>query len=354
MDVESRLGGAFERSAETVHPDVPDALREVRGRARRRTVRRRAAVVAAVVGVATAAGLVSLVGAPGPDRTEDPVRPSQDDPTVSVEVVREVTAPDLGLRKLLSVAVGPDGRVYTTDTSQRVAELTPDLELVRTWGSSGGGPGQFRLVQGSIAVGPNGSVHVSDSGNFRVQEFTADGEFVRAVGEFGNGPGQFTWPFDVVVDADGFLYVADDKEQTLTKLSPSGRQVWRRGGLRETDPRLQGHFHVAGFDPQGHLVVTIDDQALVLLLDTGGEVAGTAPIKATPPELCDASVDPDGRYYHTACLAPWRLGVVEPDGTASFTLEDAGLVQSPRWSAEGRGYAVTEDGSLVELRTEVD
>ena len=85
-------------------------------------------------------------------------------------------------------------------------------------------------MQGSLTVGPDGSVYVADTGNFRVQVFTPAGGFVRSIGEFGNGPGQFTWPFDLAVDADGNVYVADDKEQTLAKLSPSGRQLWRRGG----------------------------------------------------------------------------------------------------------------------------
>jgi sugar lactone lactonase YvrE len=352
MDVESRLGRALQRSADGVQPDVPDALREVRGKARGRKTRRRAGVAVAIVGALAAVGLTAQLLTPGSDRGQDPVRPPQDDVTVSVDVVNEATAPDLGLRKLLSVAVAPDGRVYVTDTSQQVAELTPDLEVVRTWGSSGEQAGQLRLVQGSIAVGPDGSVYVSDGGNFRVQEFTPDGEFVRSIGEFGTGPGQFTWPFDVAVDADGNLYVSDDKEQTLAKLAPSGRQLWRIGGLRETDPRLQGHFHLSGFDAQGHLVVTNDDRALVLLLNADGSVAGTAPVTATPPEVCDASVDPSGRYYLTACLAPWRLRVVEPDGTPATAIEDAGLVQAPRWTADGRGYAVTDDGSVVELRVE--
>ena len=282
MDVESRLDQALERGGQTVQPDVSAALREVRARDRRRTTRRRVVTAAAVAGVVLAAGVVAKVGAPGSDGTESPVSPPREIETwgaVSLTLVREATAESLGLRKLLSAAVAPDGRVYVTDTSQRVAELSPDLDVVRTWGGTGPGPGRFRLVQGSIAIGPGGRVYVSDTGNFRVQEFTADGQFVRSIGEFGNGPGQFTWPFDLVVDADGNLYVADDKEQTLARLSPSGRQLWRRGGLDETDPRLQGHQHLSMVDSQGRPLTTNDDQG-------GGDASRPGRLGGPHPRPC--------------------------------------------------------------------
>ncbi len=102
--------------------------------------------------------------------------------------------------------------------------------------------------------------------------FSADGRFLRSVGEFGNGPGQFTWPFDLAVDADGFLYVSDDKEKTLAKLTPAGRQVWRLGGIGETDPRLEGHHHLAMVDDQGRVVVTNDDAGEVMLIGSDGSV----------------------------------------------------------------------------------
>src|SRR3954449_12506474 len=59
------------------------------------------------------------------------------------------------------------------------------------------------------------------------------------------------------------------------KLTPSGRQVWRRGGLGvETDPRLRGHQHLSGFDPSGRLLTVNDDAGVVLLSNPAGEVIG--------------------------------------------------------------------------------
>ena len=357
MDVESRLDRALRRGGETVEPDLSSALLDVRRQARRRTAQRRA-VLAAAVGVVLVAGGVATLSSPGLDRTQDPVAtPGETEPseTVSLSVVHEASAASLGMRKLLSAAVAPNGHVYVTDTSQRVVELSPDLGVVRSWGGSGTASGRFRLVQGGIAVGPDGLVYVSDTGNFRVQVFTAAGTFLRSIGEFGSGPGQFTWPFDLVVDGEGNLYVADDKEETLAKLSPDGEQLWRRGGLRESDPQLQGHFHISSFDPDSLLVVTIDDNGQVLLLDADGAVVETLDATmSSPGRVCDATTDPAGFYYLTPCFEPWDVLALRPDGTAAGTWEGAGLVQAPRWTADGRGYAVTVDGGIVEVANAVD
>ena len=357
MDVESRIDGALERAGKTVQPDLAGALREVHARDRRRTTRRRAGVAAAVVGVVLAAGVVAKLGAPSDD-AESPVSPPRETETsgaVSLALVREVTAESLGLRKLLSAAVAPNGHVYVTDTSQRVAELGPDLDVVRTWGGSGTDEGELRLVQGSIAVDNGGRVYISDTGNFRIQVFAANGRFLRSVGEFGNGPGQFTWPFDLAVDADGNLYVTDDKEQTLTKLSPSGRQLWRRGGLDETDPRLQGHEHLSMVDAQGRVLTTNDDKGLIMLLGPEGSVEHTLdPASLDEGGACDATTDSTGHYFLASCFTPSGVQVYTADGTLVGSWSGAGLVQAPRWGADGRGYAVTHDGGIVEVRLGTD
>ncbi len=358
MDVESRLDQALERGGQTVQPDVPAALLDVRRRAQRSMAKRRAGMAAAVAGVVLAAGLAARIGAPGADGSEDPVSPPRETGTsdaVSLTLVREATAESLGLRKLLSAAVAADGRVYVTDTSHRVAELSADLEVIRTWGGSGVGEGQFRMVQGSIAVDDEGRVYVADTGNFRIQVFTASGRFLRSVGSYGNGPGQFTWPFDLVVDDTGNLYVADDKEQTLTKLSPTGDQIWRRGGLAETDPRLQGHEHLSMLDAQGRLLTTNDDRGLVMLLAPDGSVEHTLdPAELEAGGVCDATIDAAGHYFLTSCYTPSGVEVYTAEGTLVGSWSGAGLVQAPRWGPDGRGYAVTAAGGIVSVRSDTD
>src|SRR5262245_18669251 len=368
MNVESRLRHALQEEATTVQPDMAEARNAVRVLARRRTARRRAAMVIAATAAAVAAVALVALARGALHRAEPVPAPEPEIPKVTLGIISERSAADLGIEQALSLAVGADGHVYVTDSSEHVTELTADLRLVRSWGGSGTGPGRFRLIQGSIAVGPQGHVYVSDAGNFRVQEFTSAGRFVGQVGSFGTGPGQFTWPFDLAVDADGNLYVADDRAETLTKLTPSGRQVWRHGELGvETDPRLRGHEHLAGFDPAGHLLTVNDDVGVVLLWNASGEVIGgfgtqipsashtTDTVRGDelfPRGACDATADPSGRIYITSCENahdPHWTGIFSADGTPVGSWSDSPLIHSPRWGSDGRGYTVTTSGGVAEV-----
>ena len=84
--------------------------------------------------------------------------------------------------------------VYVVDTgNHRVQKFDASGNFVSTWGSSGGGNGQFNNPRG-IAVDNSGNVYVADTNNNRVQEFDANGNFVSTWGSFGSGNGQFTSP----------------------------------------------------------------------------------------------------------------------------------------------------------------
>ena len=91
MDVDSRLRRVLEREGASLQPDVPAALREVHGRARRSTTKRRVlAVVAATAAVVAAIGI--LAGARGVlHRADAPPSQHPDAPSVSLSVVRWVS-----------------------------------------------------------------------------------------------------------------------------------------------------------------------------------------------------------------------------------------------------------------------
>lgn len=78
-----------------------------------------------------------------------------------------------------AVAVADDGSFYVSDGygNARVLHFAADGRLLRQWGDSGAGPGQFRLVHG-VALGADGRVYVADRENERVQLFDATGRFV--------------------------------------------------------------------------------------------------------------------------------------------------------------------------------
>jgi hypothetical protein len=150
--------------------------------------------------------------------------------------------------------VGLDGFVYVSDSyNNRIVKLDgDDGGLVTEWGNEGiVGDGSsddlFRYPNG-VAVGPNGSVYVTNSGkNLIVQLDGDDGEIVTVWGTGGvvmadgkrepfsfprgvivkrAAPDvQFNSPRDVAVDLNGNVYVADMQNHRIVKLIDTSAPV---------------------------------------------------------------------------------------------------------------------------------
>jgi len=138
------------------------------------------------------------------------------------------------------VAVAPDGTLYIADTgNHRIQHLTADGQVLEVWGRYGnlmdGGPeaappGTFNEPWG-IAVGPDGSVYVADTWNHRIQKFDAHGKFLTMWGRFGNDGNMLSlWgPRDVVVDAAGHVFVTDTGNKRIVVYSANGEPLAQFG-----------------------------------------------------------------------------------------------------------------------------
>jgi streptogramin lyase len=83
-------------------------------------------------------------------------------------------------RQPTDVAWDSEGNIYITDgyINSRVAKYDKNGDWVKSWGSKGTGPGQFRLPH-SIGIDRNNNVYVGDRSNHRIQVFDTDGKFQR-------------------------------------------------------------------------------------------------------------------------------------------------------------------------------
>lgn len=259
-------------------------------------------------------------------------------------------ARSLGLTNPRSLAIGPDGLLYVTDASQRVSVISPEGDVIRRWGRPGSGPGEFSFsasdpsdsdIHAKIAVGADGLVYVSDSGNDRVEVFTSTGNFVRQIGSHGRSEGHLVAPFDVAVDATGDVFVADDELRTVTKFAPDGRPLWRIGGGVSPDPDLQGHQHLSAVDAHGRLVVSDDDTGAVLYVDAHGHV-----VDRFHQVGCDVSVDPLGNTYVNACDG--RILVFDREHRPVGRW-DSGAQFSPRFGPGGERFLLN-NGMILRLR----
>jgi len=284
-------------------------------------------------------------------------------------ITARYTARSLGLHHPDALAISPDGNLYVTDASQRVTVISPAGKVLRRWGKHGTRPGEFQFiaidpttptdVAGKIAVGPDGKVYVSDSGNGRVQVFTPDGRFIRQLGSFGSGKGQFIHPFDLAADGAGNVYIADAQTETLTKFSPAGTVIWTIGGGASTDPDLNGHFHFTSFDAHGRLVVVNDDQNRVLYVDPSGhKVDAFSPSTSGQPGgyVCEATADAAGNTFVSGCgtdAGPTLVYNRAHRLIAKWPGTRYSLLRSPVFGPQGEVFALATDGSILRLHITV-
>ncbi|MFN8413759.1 MAG: TIGR03663 family protein [Anaerolineales bacterium] len=163
-----------------------------------------------------------------------------------------------------ALAFASDGTFYVADSrNNRVLHMDAQGKIINQWGTFADGTtipvsnGTFNEPWG-IAVGPDGSVYVTDTWNHRIEKFTASGTFVKAWGFFGQGdtPEAFYGPRGLATDSSGRVYVTDTGNNASLCLM-------RMNFITQ--------FGSAGFDPgqfDEPVGVTVDKNGTVYVVDT--------------------------------------------------------------------------------------
>jgi DNA-binding beta-propeller fold protein YncE len=123
------------------------------------------------------------------------------------------------------IAIGPDDSIYVVDSGDnRIVKLGPDGQVLATWGSEGSGDGQF-IGLSSVAVDPiTNKVYVTDPINRRIQVFDSAGRFLTKwpVPEWGQPVG-FE---DLAVDPDrGRLYASSAHMHSILVFDLQGNRI---------------------------------------------------------------------------------------------------------------------------------
>ena len=126
------------------------------------------------------------------------------------------------------VAITNDGHILVTD-DHRLQKLTTNGVCVKSVGSSESRSGrlQFNYPAGIAVHSTTGQIFVADFHNNRILVFNNDLTFLHTIAPTGNR--SFHHPFDVAIDNEGYLYVAEYWSHCITKLTTKGQYITRFG-----------------------------------------------------------------------------------------------------------------------------
>ena len=133
-----------------------------------------------------------------------------------------------------------ENELYVLDNDKTCQIVVLDRrsgDVLRSFGSPGGEPGQFRLPS-SLCIGPEGFIYVSDTMNWRVQKITREGEPVWSVGQPGYQVGQFGRPRGIRVAPDGLIYVVDGATEIVQLYDSEWNSLMHFGGPGRTPGTL--------------------------------------------------------------------------------------------------------------------
>lgn len=104
-----------------------------------------------------------------------------------------------------------------------------DGESLFEFGTPGANEGELYHPT-NIALGGDGNIYISDTGNFRIQVFDPQGKYLRKVGALGVSSGQFSRPKGLSFDKNGNLYVVDSAFNNVQIFNPEGQLLLPIGG----------------------------------------------------------------------------------------------------------------------------
>ena len=138
------------------------------------------------------------------------------------------------------VAVAPDSSLYIADQGdQRIRKISPAGIITTVAGtderglSGDGGPATTAQLASpdKVAVAPDGSLYIADQGNQRIRKVSPEGVITTVAGTSGQGDrgdggpataAQLGFPTGIAVGPDGSLYIADENNHRLRKVGPDG------------------------------------------------------------------------------------------------------------------------------------
>jgi DNA-binding beta-propeller fold protein YncE len=178
------------------------------------------------------------------------------------------------------IAIDHGGNIYVAEIGSKhsVQKLDPDGKFIAQWKD----PAFYGPRR--IAIGPDDSIYVVDSGHNRVVKFNSDGQLLTTWGSEGSADGQFKGISSVAIDPTNTkVYVADPLNRRIQVFDSSGKFL-TKWSIPEWGQTLG--FEDLAIDSQtGRLYASSAHMNLVLIFDLNGNRLGNLTPK--PPDKLD-------------------------------------------------------------------
>lgn len=135
------------------------------------------------------------------------------------------------------IAIDKEGNVWVTDgqgknsKGHQIFKFSRDGQILMTLGKAGVAgdePDEFNQPS-DVIVAANGDIFVADghggNSNARIVKFSRDGKFIKAWGKKGIAPGEFDTPHGLAFDSKGRLFVADRNNNRIQIFDQEGNFI---------------------------------------------------------------------------------------------------------------------------------
>lgn len=195
----------------------------------------------------------------------------------------------------LGVVTDDSGYVYVSDSKNNAIRKISPAGVVRTLAGTGtagskdgaGDTATFNYPNG-LAIDAARNIYVADASNNMIRKITPDGMVSTIAGAVtaGNADGQgvnarFTYPTGIAIDAGGNLFVADENNHLIRRISPQGLVSTFAGSTQDNidDTGRAAAFNAPygiAIDAQGNLYVAEIGNHQIRKITPGGMVMSLA------------------------------------------------------------------------------